>query len=157
MRFQTEKKETLRHFRLAQSKFQRIDDDVFCIRGFEACLSARAVQQKLLRKVAGMQAVLDTQYHLRRRGKSDARRIQTEYCKATTLARHQALARAALDAHEVLGEQETENHGEPGTTPEDGQLNAELISLKHQFDRLMRSKSGPAQPTLRYSRTDTSI
>jgi hypothetical protein len=120
-----------------------MEEDIFCLRGFEAFLSIRAVQQKLLRRVAGIQAVLDSQYRQRLQGNQAtdyARRIiQVEYCKVTTPSRNQALERAALDAREVLEDQ----------PPSAVTVTAPDTSLKHQFDRLMHIKAGSLQPTLR--------
>lgn len=114
---------------------------IFCLRGFEACVSAKAVQQRLLRRVAALQAVIDTQFVQKQQGFYDPRRIQADYHRATGPDRRQALKRAALDAVEVAEE------GKEGNSqgPESG----EEVSLKNQFDRLMRIKAGSVQPSLR--------
>ena len=136
-RFQAEKKETLRHFRHAQARFERIQEDIFCLRGFEACLSARAVQQRLLRKVAALQAVLETQAVLRQQGVDYPGRLQAEYHRVTTRARNQALQRAALDAAEVV-----EYHSDDNEEDSD-----EVASLKSQIDRLLHIKAGSVPQT----------
>ncbi|CAB9528342.1 expressed unknown protein [Seminavis robusta] len=144
-RFHHEKKETLRQFRFAQSKFQRMEEDIFCLRGFEACLSVRAVNQKWLHRVSAVQSVLETQYHQRTQGVYDPKRIQSRYCKVTVPCRNQALERAALDAREVQ-KQQLEAANQQQQQQRD---NTEAESLKHQFDRLLKIKSGPVQPSLR--------
>ena len=129
---------------MAQAKFQGIDETIYCLRGFEACLSARAVQQKLLRKVAAVQAVMEIQFRQRERRQRgeqpaaagndnrnhphnnyhhhqhnyhhDARKLQTEYYRVTAPARNQAIERAALDAREVREAQAQDQQEEAAAT-----------------------------------------
>ena len=85
------------------------------------------------------QAVLfcgKAQAELQRLGLQDPRRIQAEYHRVTSPARHQALQRAALDAAEAKDQDEEES-------------SPEIDSLKHQIDRLMHIKSGSVQTSLR--------
>jgi hypothetical protein len=144
--FQNEKKETLSYVREAQSRFEPIQEDVFCIRGLEACLSSSAVQQKVVRKVAALQSVLETQYALRREGIVDPHKIREEYYEATSLARNQALERAVMDAREV---KEHGRHAPPQEIQQEAQkVKAtnkvacnEAESLRTQIDRIMQIKT----------------
>lgn len=147
-RFQLEKRETLRSYRYAQSKFQRMKEDIFCLRGFEACLSHRAVQQRLLRKVAALQAVLETQFDQKRRGIHDPKSIQAHYRKVTAPARKSARERAALDAAEVEEEQQLLQ-----LRPErdENAASKDVAALKKQIDRLMHIKAGAVETSLRSS------
>ena len=136
-RFQAEKKETLRHFRQAQARFLNIDDNIFCLRGFEAYLSVRAIQQKLVRRVAASQVVMEIQHHQRRQGRDDPREIRLEYHRTTASARKLALKRAVLDANEVKTFHCSETRGD------------DVSVLNNQVDRLLAIKSGHIQPALR--------
>lgn len=142
-RFQQEKKETLRSYRHAQSRFQRMKEDIFCLRGFEACLSHRAVQQRLLRKVAALQAVLEPQFDQKRRGVHDPKAIQTHYRKVTAPSRKCARERAALDAAEV----EEDQH----RVIDENSASKDVEAVKKQIDRLMHIKAGAVETSLRSS------
>jgi hypothetical protein len=92
----------------------------------------------MLRRVAGIQAVLDNQYQQRGLLGNQAadytrRIIQAEYCKVTTPSRNQALERAALDAKEVSEEQRSST----------ATVRAPETSLKHTLDRLVHMTAGP--------------
>ena len=129
----------MRHIRHAQAKFHNIDERIFCLRGFEAYFSPRAVQQKLLRKVAAAQTVMELQFQLRRQGRDDLRKMRLEYYRVTAPARKLALKRAALDAAEVKLADNLEAHFDD----DDASI------LQNKMDRLLAIKSARVQPILR--------
>ena len=137
-RFQQERKETIRHFRHAQAQFHSIDDGVFCLRGFEACLTVRAIQQKLVHRVQASQLVMEIQHNQRNQGREDPSELRLEYHRTTDVARKLALKRATLDAIEVKKANCKEAHGDYTST-----------ALKSQVDRLTAIKSSQLQPFVR--------
>jgi hypothetical protein len=99
--FQEDRKETLRHLREQQASFQGIDEDQYCLRGFEAFLSPRAVQQKTMRRLSAIETVLNLQMRQQRKGVQRPKKMQTEYYRVTASSRIQAQERAILDALEA--------------------------------------------------------
>ena len=84
-----------------QASFQGIDEDQYCLRGFEAFLSARAVQQKTMKRLSAIETVLNLQMRQQRKGVHHPKKIQTEYYRVTACSRIQAQERAILDAVEA--------------------------------------------------------
>lgn len=136
-RFQQERKETIRHFRHTQAQFHVVDESLFCLRGFEACLTVRAIQQKLVRRVNATQIVMETQRCQRRQGREDPSELQLAYHRTTGVARKLALKRAAVDANEVKEADCKE------TNMDDTSV------LKSQVDRFIAIKADQIQPVLR--------
>lgn len=155
--FQQNKKDTLRHFRLAKAQCRKVDEQVFCLRGLEAYLSARAVQQKVLRKWAAAQTIMELQFQQRQLS-GDAeqvdrvvvdnqRKLQSEYRRVTAPARKLALKRAALDAAEVKQQQATDASG--SLHHGDGGGDDDISMLRSKMERLIETKASHVQPILR--------